>query len=175
MNPRLLTLLGIFAPLSLLTIGGGQTIVADIQRQVVGVHHWMSAGDFVTLFAIARMAPGPGSLLAPLIGWYVAGFWGAVVATIGIFAPTCVLIYALARVWARYRGARWQRALEAGLRPLAAGMILATVWVLLGALEGGWLARAIALAATALLLVTPISPLLLLALGAAAFVLLHAL
>ncbi len=175
MNPRLATLLGIFAPLSLLTIGGGQTIIADIQRQVVGVHHWMSAGTFVTLFAIARMAPGPGSLLATLIGWRVAGFWGAVAATIGIFTPTCILIYALARVWARHRGARWQRALEGGLRPLAAGMILATTWVLMGGLEGGWLARAIAIAATALLLATEISPLPLLAIGSAGFVLLHAL
>lgn len=173
MNARIASLLGIFAPLSLLTIGGGQTIIADIQRQVVDVHHWMSAGAFVTLFAIARMAPGPGSLLATLIGWQVAGFWGAVAATIGIFTPACVLIYGLARIWARYRGARWQRALEGGLRPLAAGMILATVWVLLGSLEGGLLARAIAIAATALLLVTEITPLLLLALGSAAFVLLH--
>lgn len=175
MNARVATLLGIFAPLSLLTIGGGQTIIADIQRQVVDVHRWMDAGEFVTLFAIARMAPGPGSLLATLIGWNVAGFWGALAATIGIFAPTCVLIYALARVWARYRGARWQRALEGGLRPLAAGMILATTWVLMGALEGGWLARAIAIAATALLLLTEISPVPLLALGAAAFVLLRVL
>lgn len=175
MNERIAALLGIFAPLSLMTIGGGQTIVADIQRQVVDVHGWMSAGQFVTLFAIARMAPGPGSLLATLIGWQVAGPWGALAATIGIFTPTCVLVYAIARVWARYRGARWQKALEAGLRPLAAGMILATVWVLLGALEGGWLARGIAIASTALLMLTELSPLLLLGLGAGVFVLLHAL
>lgn len=175
MNERIAALLGIFAPLSLMTIGGGQTIVADIQRQVVDVHGWMNAGQFVTLFAIARMAPGPGSLLATLIGWQVAGPWGALAATIGIFTPTCVLVYAIARVWARYRGARWQKALEAGLRPLAAGMILATVWVLLGALEGGWLARGIAIASTALLMLTELSPLLLLGLGAGVFVLLHAL
>jgi chromate transporter len=175
MNGRIAALLGIFAPLSLLTIGGGQTIIAGIQRQVVDVHGWMSAGEFVTLFAIARMAPGPGSLLATLIGWNVAGFWGAVAATIGIFTPTCVLIYGVARVWARYRGARWQKALEGGLRPLAAGMILATVWVLMSSLEGGWLARCIAIASTAILLLTEITPLLLLALGAAAFVLLRAL
>ena len=53
-------LLAVFAPLSLLTIGGGQSVVADIQRQVVDVHHWMTAREFVDLFAISRMTPGPG-------------------------------------------------------------------------------------------------------------------
>lgn len=49
-------------------IGGGQAIIADLQRQVADVHHWMTAPPFVNDFAIARMAPGPGSLLATLIG-----------------------------------------------------------------------------------------------------------
>jgi chromate transporter len=75
MSELLRTLLAVFAPLSLLTIGGGQSVVADIQRQVVDVHHWMTAREFVDLFAISRMTPGPGSLLATLIGWHVAGFW----------------------------------------------------------------------------------------------------
>ncbi len=64
MSELLRTLLAVFAPLSLLTIGGGQSVVADIQRQVVDVHHWMTAREFVDLFAISRMTPGPGSLLA---------------------------------------------------------------------------------------------------------------
>jgi chromate transporter len=48
MSDILRTLLAVFAPLSLLTIGGGQSVVADIQRQVVDVHHWMTAREFVT-------------------------------------------------------------------------------------------------------------------------------
>jgi chromate transporter len=166
----LLALFAVFAPLSLVTIGGGQAVVADIQRQVVDVHHWMSASDFVTDFAISRMAPGPGSLLVTLIGWQVAGFWGAVVATLGIFGPTAFLIYGVAHVWSRHPGARWQRALEGGLRPVAAGMILAAVCVLMQALDGGWFARGIAIASTIWLVSTRVSPLLLLACGALLFV-----
>ena len=37
----------VFAPLSLATIGGGQTIVADIHRQVVDINHWMTSAKFV--------------------------------------------------------------------------------------------------------------------------------
>lgn len=57
-----------FAPLSFAMIGGGQAIIADLQRQVADVHHWMTAPPFVNDFAIAWMAAGPGSLLATLIG-----------------------------------------------------------------------------------------------------------
>lgn len=170
-----LGLLGVFAPLSLVTVGGGQTIVADIQRQVVEVHHWMTPTAFLNAFAISRMAPGPGSLLATLIGWQVAGFWGAVAATLGIFGPTAVLIYGVAHLWTRYRGARWQRALEGGLRPVAAGMILAAVVVLMQSLEGGWLAQGIALVSTATLLLTRINPIVLLLCGASVFIGLHGL
>jgi chromate transporter len=170
---RCLQLAAVFAPLSVATIGGGQAIISDVQRQVVEVHHWMSAAQFVNAFAIARMAPGPGSLLATLIGWQVAGFWGAVVATLALFGPTAFLIYGVARLWRQHQGARWQVALEAGLRPVAAGMILASVFVLAEGLDGGWQAKLLALASTACVVYTRIHALLLIAAGAGLLTALH--
>lgn len=169
MSNPLWSLLGVFLPLSVVTIGGGQSAIADIHRQVVDVHHWMTQAQFVDAFAISRMSPGPGSLLATLIGWHVAGFWGAVVSTLAFFGPTAFLIYGVAHLWSRYEGARWQIALETGLRPVAAGMILAAVYVLLLALDGGWLARAMAVAATLVLMMTRVNPLFLIAIGASVF------
>ncbi len=169
MTKHLLSLIAVFAPLSLATIGGGQTVVADIQRQVVDAHHWMTRNEFLNDFAISRMAPGPGSLLVTLIGWQVAGVAGAIAATISIFGPTTFLIGGVAHLWSRNPGARWQQALERGLRPVAAGMILAAVYVLLRSLEGGWLAQAIAFASTGVLMASRINPLLLLAAGAGVF------
>ncbi|MBS0320482.1 MAG: chromate transporter [Proteobacteria bacterium] len=166
MLERCVALAGVFAPLSIATIGGGQAIIADVQRQVVDVHHWMTAAQFVNTFAIARMAPGPGSLLATLIGWQVAGIGGAVTATIALFGPTAFLVYGVAHLWRRHPEARWALALEAGLRPVAAGMILATVYVLMRGLDGGWWARGVAVVSTVLVLRTRINVLLLLAAGA---------
>lgn len=171
---RLLPLLAVFAPLSLATVGGGQAIVADIQRQVVEVHHWMTHAQFASAFAVSRMAPGPGSLLATLIGWQVAGFWGAVVATLALFGPTAILVYGIAHLWGRFKGARWQSALERGLRPVAAGMILAAGWVLLKSLEGAWIAWIVASVSTWLLRRSRINPILLLLCGAAVFVVVRA-
>jgi hypothetical protein len=49
------------------TIGGGQAIIADIQRQVVDVHGWMTHAQFGVDFAISRMAPGH-RLSSPVTG-----------------------------------------------------------------------------------------------------------
>ena len=166
-------LITLFVPLSLASVGGGQTLVAEIHRQVVSNYHWLTESQFVDAFAISRMAPGPGTLLVTLIGWHVAGAWGAFVASVAIFTPTALLVYGLARIWARTRGARWQLALEAGLRPVAAGMILASGLVLIEALEGGWVARGIAVASTAILMKTRVNPVLLMGCGAVVFVTLH--
>ena len=88
-----LQLLAVFAPLSLLSLGGGQSIVADINQQAVAIHGWVTQAEFVDLFAISRAAPGPGALLTTLIGWKTSGFLGAVVASLALFVPSSVLAY----------------------------------------------------------------------------------
>ncbi len=166
-------LLAVFFPLSFFTIGGGQAIIAETQRQVVSVHHWMTAAEFGNIFAISRTAPGPGSLFITLIGWHVAGLSGAAVATAAIFGPTVVMTYVIAKFWSRFKGARWQTALEQGLKPVAAGMILASVYVLLANLKGAPWSQAIALISTAIMAYSRVTPLLLLASGGIVFMALH--
>jgi chromate transporter len=150
----LLGLLLVFVPLSLLSIGGGPSILAGIQN-AVEAHAWMSQSDFLDLFAIARAAPGPGVLLATLVGWKVAGLAGAAVASLALFVPSSLLYYAIARRWHEHRGKPWHSALELGLAPIAAGLILAGSLVILragGRDDARW---AIAAAATAILLWRP--------------------
>lgn len=170
MNLRLLgDLLAVFAPLSFLTVGGGQSVVADIHRQAVGVHGWMSDAQFLDLFALSRITPGPGSLLVTLVGWQVAGFGGALVASAAIFLPSSVLVYGLARVWSRYKGRPVILAIEAGLAPVAAGMILAASCTVLRAAEGGAWAWSVAALSTLVLMWTRVNPLVILGLGGAVF------
>ncbi|MDJ0390164.1 chromate transporter [Roseomonas sp. E05] len=168
----LLRLLLIHLPLSFLTVGGGQSIISELHRQVVPVQGWMSDAEFLNLFALSRMTPGPGALLSSMVGWQVAGWPGAVVASFALFAPSSVLVFGLAHLWRRSRGAAWTRAVEMGLAPVAAGMILAAGFTLLRAAEGGVLAWAVAAASTALLMFTRVSPFLLLGAGGLIFALL---
>lgn len=125
MDNRLLGLLIVFAPLSLLSFGGGQAIVADIQNQTVHVHGWLTNESFTDLFGVSRAAPGPSMLITALIGWQIAGFWGAIVGTLAIFVPSSLLAYAGANWWQRNEGTVWRTAIERGLSPVAVGLMFA--------------------------------------------------
>jgi chromate transporter len=168
-NP-LLALLVTFAPLSLASIGGGLSILSAIQHQSVDVHHWLTQAQFLDDFGISRAAPGPNTLIVTLIGWQVAGWPGALVASIAIFAPSSVLVYGVAQIWRRYRGAPWQIKIERGLAPIAAGLILAGALNVLRTAEGGWLAWAVAGVSTVLVqYYQKLSPFVLLGMGAIVF------
>jgi chromate transporter len=110
-----------FMVLSLVAVGGVTTIVPEVHRIVVDVHHWVSDAEFTQLFVIARAAPEPNMLLVTLIGWKVGGLPGALVATAATCLPSCTLRYFAVRMWQRFRGARWRRAVAAGLAPITVG------------------------------------------------------
>lgn len=167
----LLRLFTVFAPLSFLTVGGGQSIIPAIYHQSVEVQRWIDNSQFLDLFALSRLTPGPKSLLVTLIGWQAAGWAGAIIASVAIFLPSAVLVYFLARVWKRFEHAVLVQAIEAGLIPVAAGMILAATGIILNAAEGGFWAWAVALSSAGLLLSTRISPFVLLGAGGVIFLL----
>lgn len=170
-----LALLAVFVPFSLVSIGGATSIIAGIQHQAVDVHHWVTAREFVDLFAISRAAPGPGSMLTTLIGWHIWGWSGALIATLALFLPSSLLCYGVAFVWRRHRGKRWHTALEAGLAPIGIGLVLAGVIAILRVSGGGALSWAMALASAGLLSWRPkLHPLLIFAIGGAIFVALRA-
>ncbi|HZK90528.1 MAG TPA: chromate transporter [Stellaceae bacterium] len=153
--PRLVALFAVFAPLSLLSFGGGNAAIADIAHQSVAVRHWTSERDFADLFALSRAAPGPGSMLAALIGWKVAGFAGALVATVAFYLPSSLLLFAAAKIWGRWRGSAWHQAVERGMAPIAAGLFLSGGVAVLRASPAGlasWIAAGVA---TAVLLYWP--------------------
>jgi len=143
----LLALALVFAPLSLLSIGGGAALLAEIEHQSVGVHAWTTQREFADLFAISRTAPGPGTMLSTLIGWEVAGLAGALTATVALYLPSSLLVYGAARLWGRWRDSFWHAAVERGLSPIAAGLILAGGIAVLRVSPGGptvWLAATLA-------------------------------
>lgn len=145
----------VFVPLSLLSLGGGQGVIADINHQVVEVHGWLTQGDFVDFFAISRAAPGPGSLLSTLIGWRVSGALGAIVASLAFFLPSSMIAFVVARIWNRYKGSAWQGALERGLAPIATGLILSGAFSVLKASSGTLSLWAITAAATGIFILRP--------------------
>jgi chromate transporter len=160
----------VFTPLSLVSIGGGPSVIAEMQHQAVAVHQWMTQREFADLFAISRAAPGPGTLLATLIGFSAAGWLGALVASLAFFLPSSLLVYGAASVWNRWRGSAWHAAVEAGFAPIAAGLVLAGAFAILDADSAGPLAWGMALGVAACRMWRPnVHPLILIGLGAMIF------
>ncbi len=169
-NP-LLALVYVFAPFSLLSIGGGPSIFAPMQHETVDVWQWLTAREFIDLFAIARTAPGPGAMLTTLIGWKVAGWWGALAATLALFGPASLLCYFAARLYDRHRGHQWHTAIESGLAPIAVGLIFAGALAVMNLSGGRPMTWVVALAAGAVMSWRPkLHPFIVLGLAAAVFV-----
>jgi chromate transporter len=164
----LLLLIIVFAPLSLLSIGGWVSVLAPMHHEVVEVRQWLTQREFVDVFAISRGAPGPGALIVALIGWKLAGWAGAIVACLAIFIPSSLLCFLVGKVWNRYRGAPWHTALELGLTPVGVGLLCAGGLAIMRATGGGATAWIVAIAAAAAFIAwRKVHPLLILAMGGA--------
>jgi chromate transporter len=126
----LVQLAGLFGRLSLLAVGGVNSTLPQIARDVVTEHHWLTAAQFAQLFAIANAAPGPNGMISTVIGAHLAGIPGGIVATLAMILPAGLLVILVSKVWDRYREKRWRRIIQAGLLPITAGLVLAAAGVL---------------------------------------------
>jgi chromate transporter len=167
----LVQLFWLFALLSMVAFGGGAGVIPDIQRAAVDAHHWLTAKEFLDLFAISRTAPGPGSMIAVLVGQRAAGLAGAAVSFVAMFGPSCLVVFFVAQFWNRAARKAWRAVVERALAPIGLGMTFATGLSLARGTEHGALSYAITIGSTAAFAFTSIHPLVLLAIGAAALLL----
>lgn len=162
----LLSLAAIFAELSLLAFGGGNTILPEMQRQVVDIHHWMLARDFSAMFALAQAAPGPNMMVVTLIGWRVAGWPGVLVSSLAKFGPSSILTGVVLHFWNRFKDRPWRRIAQQGLVPITVGLVAASAALITEASDHEWSLVVITALVALLSAATRIHPLWLLAAGA---------
>lgn len=167
MIPTLIQLALLFSLLSLLAVGGGSGVIPDMQRAAVEVHHWMTAREFLDMFAISRAAPGPGSQIVVLIGQKAAGLPGAAVAFVAMFLPSCLLVHLIARVWHRAARSAWREMVESALAPVAIGLTFASGLALARGTEHGWVLHLVTVGSTLAFAFTELHPVGLLIAGAA--------
>jgi chromate transporter len=130
MNSNILSLIAFFGMLSMLSIGGSNSVIPEMSRHVVEQQHWLTGGDFTDVFAITQATPGPSNLIVALIGYKVAGIWGAISAQLAMMIPAGLLMLVVSRLWLSSTGTTWHIALERGLGPIAVGLILASGWTI---------------------------------------------
>jgi chromate transporter len=134
-----------------LTFGSGLVIVPFLQQGLVEQYGWLDERQFLIAVAIGMISPGPVVITATFVGYLVAGFWGSLVSTIGIFLPSFLLVLIIAPILARHRGNANVAGFVKGAYAAAIGTILGAC-VLLGRIAiGDWLTALIGLASLAAL------------------------
>lgn len=155
----LLAVAAVFASLSLVSIGGGNTVLPEIHRAAVHEEHWMSDEQFAAVYAISEAAPGPSSMISSLVGYRAAGLPGALIAIAAILAPSSLLMYVACRTWERFRTAKWRIAFEKGLAPISLGLLFSTGYTVVRSSDHTPVAYLISAVTMVLLVRTKISPL----------------
>lgn len=128
----LLQVLGQFLSLSLFSLGGGNTLLAEYHHLAVEVYCWLSDAQFADLYALAEAAPGPSSMIVGLLGlgagWPHGLFWALVTgygAEVAVLLPSTLLMVVACLSWNRLEHSPWRIAFERGLGPVTLGILFA--------------------------------------------------
>lgn len=92
-----------FLKIGALVFGSGYVLLAFLRADLVDRLHWLSEAQLLDAVAVGQVTPGPVFTTATFIGYIVAGAWGAVVATLGIFFPGFLLVAVTRPLIARVR------------------------------------------------------------------------
>jgi chromate transporter len=134
-----------------LTFGSGLVIVPFLEQGLVQQFGWLDQRQFLIAVAIGMISPGPVVITATFVGYLVAGFWGSLVSTIGIFLPSFLLVLIAAPLLARHRGNPNVQGFVRGAYAAAIGTILGAC-ILLGRIAiGDWVTALIGLVSLAIL------------------------
>jgi chromate transporter len=163
-----------FSALSVCAIGGEETILPCLQRASVDHNMWMTSREFVDLFALSFVVPGP-SMLAGFIGLKACapyGTWaaliGAGVAALAIFLPNLILLIVVSKFWERLAKWKWKPSISRAMLVIVAGALSAAIMFVTQTTLTSPTAVLIALFSLLLLLLSDINPVLIVLLCAAA-------
>ena len=113
-----------FVQVGAFCVGGGYASMPLIQEQVIDVHGWLTMQEFIDIFTISQMTPGPiGINAATFVGTKIAGIPGAVAATVGFVFPSIIIVIILTRLFYKYGDVAAVRGLLNGLRPAVVALI----------------------------------------------------
>ncbi len=130
---RYLSLLKVFGKTGALTFGGGYAMIALLEYEIVESRGWIDDETFVDMIVVAESTPGPIAVnLATFVGYRRAGFWGGLVATIGVVLPAWLIIVLISQAYAQFRDNAWVAGPLAGIR-LAAILLVLQAFFRLGA------------------------------------------
>jgi chromate transporter len=118
----------VFLKIGLFTIGSGYSMLVLAQRYVVDTYHWLTLKEFTDLVAISEITPGPIMVnLATFVGTKVAGFIGAIFATLGLIVIPFFTLYIISLNYAQFKNYPLMQGILKVIRPMALGFITVAI------------------------------------------------
>ena len=111
---------------SALVFGGGHVLLPLLQAEVVD-RGWASLSQFVAGYGATQLVPGPINTFAVYLGALVDGLRGAVLATVAVFLPAFLLVFAALPTWGALRERVWARRALRGVNAAVVGLLLAAL------------------------------------------------
>jgi chromate transporter len=148
-----------FALLSILAVGGGTAVLPEMQTILAhqfGIDHT----QFVHIYSIGQLAPGPNMLMVLVIGYQIAGLIGAGVVLLSFFLPSSLMCFYMGRLWNRFGESPWRRTIQNALEPISIGLMCSGVYAVAKASVVSSITLALALVTLYLILRTKINPVL---------------
>ena len=138
-GPILSQLLVFFLKAGSLTFGSGLVIVPFLEKGLVQQTSWLNGQQFLVAVAMGMLSPGPVVITATFVGYLVAGFWGSLVSTVGIFLPSFLLVLIVAPILLRHREDLNVQGFVKGAYAAAIGTIMGAGMLLGKIAIGDWL------------------------------------
>jgi chromate transporter len=138
-------LLVFFLKAGSLTFGSGLVIVPFLEKGLVQQTGWLDERQFLIAVAMGMLSPGPVVITATFVGYLVAGFWGSLVSTVGIFLPSFIFVLIVAPILVRHRANRDVQGFVKGAYAAAIGTILGASLLLGKIAIGDWLTALVGL------------------------------
>ena len=148
-----------FALLSVLAVGGGTAVLPEMQ--IILAHQFgIDHTQFVHIYSIGQLAPGPNMLMVLAIGYQIAGLIGAGIVLLSFFLPSSVLCFYVGRIWNRFGESPWRRSIQNALEPISIGLMSSGVFAVAKASVVSGITLMLALVTLYLILRTKINPVL---------------
>lgn len=116
-----------FLQIGLLSYGGGFGVISYIQKVNIQ-NKWLTLEQFGDMIALSQITPGPIVVnVATYVGYNVAGFAGATVATLALLTPGFILTMLIIKFFSKYNQSIWMKSMLDGLKAVVIGLIISAL------------------------------------------------
>jgi chromate transporter len=148
-DASLVTLFLTFLKIGSVLYGSGYVLLAFLRNDFVVRLGWLTDQQLLDAVSVGQFTPGPVFTTATFVGYVVAGFPGAVLATVAIFLPSFAFVALLNPIVPRLRGSALLSGMLDGVTAAALGLMAAVLWTLTRDAIVDWWTGAVAVIALA--------------------------